>query len=47
MRRVLFAMGVAALLLLTLRSADAAVIQIKMAEIAYVPAKVSANRRYD
>jgi hypothetical protein len=38
MGRVLFAMGVAALLL-TLRGADAAVIQIKMAQIAYVPAQ--------
>jgi plastocyanin len=43
MRRVLFAVGVAALLLLALRSADAAVIQIKMAQIAYAPAQVSAH----
>ncbi len=43
MGRVLFAIGVTALLLLALRSADAAVIQIKMAEIAYAPAQVSAH----
>jgi plastocyanin len=36
-------MGVAALLLLALRSADAAVIQIKMAQVAYAPAQVSAH----
>jgi plastocyanin len=43
MGRALFAMGVAALLLIALRSADAAVIQIKMANVAYAPAQVSAH----
>ena len=44
MGRTLNAAGVAALLLvLTVRSADAAVIQIKMAEIAFASAQVSAH----
>jgi plastocyanin len=38
-----FALGVTALLLLALRSADAAVIEIKMANVAYAPAQVSAH----
>ena len=44
MGRILPAAGVAALLLVVaLRSADAAVIQIKMAQIAFAPAQVSAH----
>jgi len=44
MRRLLSAAGVTALLLVpALRSADAAVIQIKMANVAYAPAEVSAH----
>jgi plastocyanin len=44
MSRILPAAGVAALLLvLALRSANAAVIQIKMAQIAFAPAQVSAH----
>lgn len=43
MGRVLFAIGVAALLLLALRSADAAVIEIKMQGVAYAPAQISAH----
>jgi plastocyanin len=43
MGRGLFAMGVGAVLLLALRGADAAVIQIKMAQIAYAPAQVSVH----
>ena len=44
MGRTLNAAGVAALLLVpTVRSADAAVIQIKMAEIAFASAQVSAH----
>jgi plastocyanin len=42
--RTLSAAGVTALLLvLALRSADAAVIEIKMAQIAFAPAQVSAH----
>ena len=44
MGRTLFAAGVTALLfVLALRSADAAVIQIKMAQIAFAPAQISAH----
>ena len=44
MRRALSAAGVTALLLvLGLRSADAAVVQIKMAQVAYAPAQVTAH----
>jgi len=44
MDRTLSAVGVTALLLvLALRSADAAVVQIKMANVAYAPAQVSAQ----
>lgn len=44
MDRTLSAAGVTALLLvLALRSADAAVIEIKMAQIAFAPAQVSAH----
>lgn len=44
MSRILSAAGVTALLLvLALSSADAAVIQIKMADVAYAPAQVSAH----
>jgi plastocyanin len=44
MGRILSAIGVTALLLvLALRSADAAVIQIKMAQIAFAPAQASAH----
>jgi plastocyanin len=44
MGRTLFAAGVTALLLVfALSSADAAVIQIKMANVAYAPAQVSAR----
>ena len=44
MGRILPAAGVAALLLvLALGSADAAVIQIKMAQVAFAPAQVSAH----
>lgn len=44
MSRTLSVAGVTALLIvLTLRSADAAVIQIKMAQIAYAPAQASAH----
>src|SRR5690348_9309509 len=43
MARALSAIGVVALLLLGLSSADAAVIEITMANVAYAPAQVSAH----
>ena len=43
MARALSAIGVVALLLPGLSSADAAVIEIKMANVAYAPAQVSAH----
>jgi plastocyanin len=44
MRRTISAAGVTALLLvLALRSAGAAIVQIKMAQVAYAPAQVSAH----